>query len=215
MRALVSDVLVMEDRMRRTLALAALAMVPVAASVAASLPVSEAGADAPNKGAAVEEVVDLAGGCFWGMEHILHKVPGVLRTEVGYTGGQVVDATYPHHEGHAEAVRVYFDPRQLPFDQLLRVFFRMHDPTTRNRQGNDIGTSYRSAIFFHSEAQRVSAEAMKARVDKNGKWGAPLVTEIVPAGQFWTAEEYHQKYLVKNPGGYTCHRLRPESILGN
>ncbi len=169
----------------------------------------------PAKGAPGEEVVDLAGGCFWGMQHILRKIPGVLRTEVGYTGGAVDNATYGNHEGHAEAVRVHYDPKQLPFEQLLRWFFRMHDPTTRNRQGNDMGTSYRSAIFFHTDAQRATAEAVKERVSTRGKWGAPLVTEIVPAGRFWTAEEYHQDYLVKNPGGYTCHFLRPESVLGD
>lgn len=161
------------------------------------------------------ETVDLAGGCFWGMQHILRKIPGVLHTEVGYSGGKVERATYKNHEGHAEAVRVVFDPKKLTFEQLLRWYFRMHDPTTLNRQGNDSGTSYRSAIFYHTEAQRKTAEAMKERLDKKGKWGAPPVTEIAKAGPFWKAEESHQDYLVKYPKGYTCHFLRPESVLGD
>ena len=133
------------------------------------------------------ETVDLAGGCFWGMQHILRKIPGVLRTEAGYAGGKVEHATYKNHEGHAEAVRVVYDPKKIPFEQLLRWYFRMHDPTTLNRQGNDTGTSYRSAIFYHTEAQRRTAEAMKERLNKKGKWGAPLVTEITKAGPFWKA----------------------------
>lgn len=150
-----------------------------------------------------KETVELAGGCFWGMQHILRKIPGVLHTEVGYAGGKV------------EAVQVVFDPKKLSFEQLLRWYFRMHDPTTRDRQGNDAGTSYRSAIFYHTAGQRKTAEAMKERLNKKGKWGAPIVTEIMKAGAFWKAEEDHQDYLEKYPKGYTCHFLRPESILGD
>ena len=161
------------------------------------------------------ETVDLAGGCFWGMQHILRKIPGVLHTEVGYAGGQVAHATYRNHEGHAEAVRVEYDPRQLSFEQLLRWFFRMHDPTTKDRQGNDRGSSYRSAIFYHSEDQRRTAEAFLDRLNEAGKWGAPVVTELQRADQFWKAEEDHQDYLEKMPNGYSCHFLRPESVLGD
>jgi peptide methionine sulfoxide reductase msrA/msrB len=177
-------------------------------------PAGAAGAKAAKEGRRME-IVELAGGCFWGMQQILRKIPGVLKTEAGYTGGGVPNATYEDHEGHAEAVRVEFDPKVLPFEQLLRWYFRMHDPTTQDRQGNDRGSSYRSAVFYHSDEQRKTAEAVKARVDKNGKWGAPIVTQIVKAGPFWRAEEYHQDYLVKNPRGYTCHYLRPESVLGD
>ncbi len=155
-----------------------------------------------------EELATLAGGCFWGMEDLLRQQPGVLRTEVGYTGGTVANATYRNHEGHAEAVNIWFDPAKTTYEALLRFFFRMHDPTTLNRQGNDIGTSYRSAIFFHSEAQRATAERVKAEVDRSGKWKRPLVTEITAAGPWWRAEEEHQDYLVKHPGGYTCHWVR-------
>jgi peptide methionine sulfoxide reductase msrA/msrB len=158
------------------------------------------------------ETAVLAGGCFWGMEELLRGIPGVISTEVGYTGGTVPNATYAivkHGDsGHAEAVKVVFDPRRISFDQLLGWFFRMHDPTTRNRQGNDVGTSYRSAIFFTSPAQEQTAEEVKRRVDASGKWKNPVVTQIVAASDFWSAEEYHQDYLVKNPGGYTCHYLR-------
>jgi peptide methionine sulfoxide reductase msrA/msrB len=161
------------------------------------------------------EVVELAGGCFWGMQEILRHIPGVLQTEVGYTGGAVAEATYENHAGHAESVQVVFDPDKLSFEQLLRWFFRMHDPTTQDQQGNDIGDSYRSAIFYHTEEERKTAEAVKARVGKNGHWGAPIVTQIVKAGKFWKAEDYHQDYLQKHPKGYTCHFLRPESILGD
>lgn len=162
----------------------------------------------PAPAPAKEEIATLAGGCFWGMEDLLRKQPGVLAIEVGYTGGKVPNATYEHHEGHAEAVQIRFDPTKTSFEALLRFFFRMHDPTTLNRQGNDVGTSYRSAIFFHGEAQRQTAERVKAEVDASGKWPRPVVTEITPAGPWWKAEEYHQDYLVKHPGGYTCHYLR-------
>lgn len=158
--------------------------------------------------AAKEEIATLAGGCFWGMEDLLRQQPGVLDIDVGYTGGSVANATYEHHEGHAEAVQIRFDPAKTSFEALLRFFFRMHDPTTLNRQGNDVGTSYRSAIFFHSEAQRQTAERVKAEVDASGKWKRPVVTEITAAGPWWKAEEYHQDYLIKHPGGYTCHYVR-------
>jgi peptide methionine sulfoxide reductase msrA/msrB len=158
------------------------------------------------------EVATLAGGCFWGMEEIVRQIPGVTSTRVGYTGGTTTQPTYPQVHagdgGHAEAVEVVFDPTKISYEEILGYFFRMHDPTTRNRQGNDVGISYRSAIFYHSEEQRRTAEQVKQRVDGSGKWRAPVVTEIVAAGQFWPAEEYHQKYLQKNPGGYTCHYLR-------
>lgn len=154
------------------------------------------------------QVATLAGGCFWGMEDLLRRQPGVIATEVGYTGGSVANATYHDHEGHAEAVRIEFDPNQTSFEALLRFFFRIHDPTTRNRQGNDLGSSYRSAIFYHDPEQQRIAGQVKAEIEASGKWRRPIVTEIVPAGPWWRAEEYHQDYLVKNPGGYTCHWVR-------
>jgi methionine-S-sulfoxide reductase len=150
----------------------------------------------------------LAGGCFWGVEELIRKLPGVVSIQVGYTGGTVRNATYEHHEGHAEAVEITFDPKKISYEEILLFFFKMHDPTTLNRQGNDLGTSYRSAILYHDEAQRETAERVKARVDKSGAWKRPVVTEIVPAKEFWTAEEYHQNYLQKHPGGYTCHYVR-------
>ena len=159
-----------------------------------------------------KETAILAGGCFWGMEEILRQIPGVLSTEVGYTGGTTTNPVYEQVHagttGHAEAVRIVFDPDTLSYEDLLGWFFRMHDPTTLNRQGNDIGTSYRSAIFTLSEAQRQTAEKVKARVNASGKWKNPIVTLITPASEFYRAEEYHQDYLQKNPGGYTCHFLR-------
>jgi peptide methionine sulfoxide reductase msrA/msrB len=159
------------------------------------------------------ETAVLAGGCFWGMEDILRKIPGVLETEVGYTGGSTKAPTYEDvktgRTGHAESVRVLFDPKQLSYADLLeKWFFRMHDPTTKNRQGNDVGTQYRSAIFVSSPEQRKVAEEVKQRVERSGKWKSPLVTEIVDAGPFTPAESYHQDYLAKHPGGYTCHYLR-------
>jgi len=153
-------------------------------------------------------IATLAGGCFWGMEELIRQQPGVLDIEVGYTGGAVANATYENHEGHAEAVQIRFDPAKTSFEALLRFFFRMHDPTTLNRQGNDLGSSYRSAIFYHSDAQRFVAEKVKAEVEASGKWKRSIVTEITPAGPWWKAEEYHQDYLQKHPGGYTCHFLR-------
>ena len=162
---------------------------------------------------ATRETAILAGGCFWGMEELLRKIPGVLETQVGYTGGTTAWPTYADvHSGatgHAEAVRIVFDPKRLSYEELLeKWFFRMHDPTTKNRQGNDVGTQYRSAIFVTSPAQRKIAEAVKLRVDRAGKWKRPVVTEITDASGFTPAEDYHQKYLERNPGGYTCHYLR-------
>lgn len=159
------------------------------------------------------ETAILAGGCFWGMEDLLRKIPGVLETEVGYTGGSSENPVYEDvktgRTGHAEAVRITFDPSKLSYEQLLeKGFFRMHDPTTKNRQGNDVGTQYRSAIFVTSAEQRKQAELVKERVDKSGKWKAPVVTEILEAKTFTRAEDYHQEYLVKHPGGYTCHYMR-------
>lgn len=158
------------------------------------------------------KIAILAGGCFWGMQQILRSIPGVLSTEVGYTGGSKTNPTYQivssGNSGHTEAVRISFDPAKLSYDQLLRLFFRMHDPTTLNRQENDIGTQYRSAIFYMSDEQRETAEAAKMEIDKSGKWPRPLVTEISKAGEFFLAEDYHQDYLQKHPGGYSCHYLR-------
>lgn len=155
----------------------------------------------------------LAGGCFWGMEEILRKVDGVLDTEVGYTGGNMSNPTYEDvssgKTGHAEAVRITFDPKKLSYAELLENwFFRMHDPTTKNRQGNDIGTQYRSAIFYVDEAQKKTAQEVIAKVNASGLWKSPIVTELVPATPFTPAEGYHQDYLQKNPNGYTCHFLR-------
>jgi peptide methionine sulfoxide reductase msrA/msrB len=170
------------------------------------------GAARPGGDGAPRAVATLAGGCFWGMEELLRQVPGVLATRVGYTGGRTRNATYREvsrgDTGHAESIEVVFDPARLGYEELLRLFFRMHDPTTRNRQGNDVGTQYRSAIFYHDEEQRRTAERVREEVQRSGKWRGEIVTEIVPAGEFWEAEEYHQQYLVKNPGGYTCHYLR-------
>jgi peptide methionine sulfoxide reductase msrA/msrB len=155
------------------------------------------------------KVATLAGGCFWGVEELIRKMPGVVGTEVGYTGGKVANATYENHEGHAEAIKITYDPSQISYDKILEFFFTIHDPTTMNRQGNDVGTSYRSAIFYQDDEQRQAAERVKAKVDKSGAWKQPVVTEIVPAKEFWTAEAYHQDYLQKNPNGYTCHYVRP------
>ncbi len=158
-------------------------------------------------------VAVLAGGCFWGMEDILRKVPGVVDTEVGYTGGTTRRPGYDQVKkgttGHAEAIKVVFDPTKVSYSDLLeRWFFRMHDPTTQNRQGNDIGTQYRSAIFYVSPAQKKTAEAVISRINSAGHWKRPVVTQVVAAGEFTPAERYHQDYLQKHPGGYTCHYLR-------
>ena len=156
----------------------------------------------------------LAGGCFWGVEELIRQYPGVISTVVGYTGGDVPNATYRNHGTHAEAIAITFDPQQLSYRKLLEYFFQIHNPTTRNRQGNDIGTSYRSAIFFLDENQKEVAEALIAEMDSSGIWPGKIVTEVVPASDFWDAEVEHQAYLQKNPYGYTCHFERPEWTLG-
>lgn len=152
----------------------------------------------------------LAGGCFWGVEELIRNLPGVINTEVGYTGGDVPNATYKNHGTHAEGIAIEFDPAVLSYRKLLEYFFQIHDPTTRNRQGNDIGTSYRSAIFYLNEDQRNTAFQLIKEMDASGKWPGKIVTEVVPAGDFWVAEDYHQDYLRKNPNGYTCHFERPD-----
>jgi len=171
-------------------------------------PFVKAGLIKPSK----HETAILAGGCFWGMEEIIRKIPGVIKTTVGYSGGTTANPTYEEvctgGTGHAEAIQVEFDSARLSYETLLDYFFRMHNPTTLNRQHNDVGTQYRSAIFYSSEAQKQTAETVKARWDKSGKFSRPITTEITAATKFYSAEEYHQKYLVKNPGGYTCHVLR-------
>jgi peptide-methionine (S)-S-oxide reductase len=151
----------------------------------------------------------LAGGCFWGVQDLIRKRPGVISTRVGYTGGDVPNATYRNHRGHAEAIEIIFDPEQISFRDLLEFFFQIHDPTTRDRQGNDIGSSYRSAIFYTSEAQKKVAEDTIADVDASGLWPGKVVTEVTPAGPFWEAEPEHQDYREKYPDGYTCHYVRP------
>ena len=159
------------------------------------------------------EVAVIAGGCFWGVEEILRDVPGIIDTDVGYTGGWLenprYDDTHDSKSGHAEAIRVTFDPDVLGYEELLeKWFFRLHDPTTLNRQGNDIGTQYRSAIFPQSEEQAAAAKRVIERVNASGKWPRPVTTSIEPASTWYSAEKYHQDYLRKNPGGYTCHWLR-------
>ena len=158
------------------------------------------------------ETAMLAGGCFWGMEELIRKINGVIKTEVGYTGG---DSERPKYEdvktgktGHAEAIKIQFDPGRLSYGALLDLFFKIHDATTLNRQGNDIGSQYRSAIFYAGPEQQAEAVAAVKRAQLSGLWKRPIATEIAPAKRFWPAEEYHQDYLVKHPGGYTCHYFR-------
>ncbi|HET9819178.1 MAG TPA: peptide-methionine (S)-S-oxide reductase MsrA [Rhodanobacteraceae bacterium] len=151
----------------------------------------------------------LAGGCFWGMQDLIRKLPGVVATRVGYTGGDVPHATYRNHGSHAEAIEIIFDPAQTSYRRLLEFFFQIHDPTTLNRQGNDRGASYRSAIFFTSEAQKAVALDTIADVEASGLWPGKVVTEVRPAGDFWEAEPEHQDYLERIPHGYTCHFVRP------
>ena len=152
----------------------------------------------------------LAGGCFWGVEDLIRNVPGVHSTVVGYTGGDVPNATYSNHGTHAEAIEIMFDSSTLSFRSLLEFFFHIHDPTTLNRQGNDRGLSYRSAIFYLSEEQKATAQEVIKEINASGKWPGAVVTEVVPASDFWDAEKEHQAYLQKNPGGYTCHYIRPD-----
>lgn len=159
-----------------------------------------------------QQIAYLAGGCFWGMEELVRQIPGVIATEVGYTGGNTPDARYEQvktgNTGHAESLKIVFDTAQLSYRHLLFEFFRMHNPTTRNQQGNDIGTQYRSAIFYLSEEQKLIANEVINTVDASGESHTKVVTEVVPFKEFFRAEGYHQKYLVKNPGGYTCHYVR-------
>ena len=155
------------------------------------------------------ETAILAGGCFWGMEELLRRISGVLSTRVGYTGGDVPNATYRHHGTHAEALEVVFDPRQISYRQILEFFFQIHDPSTADRQGNDHGTGYRSGIYYLGDEQKRMAEQTVADVDASGLWPGKAVTEIVPAGPFWEAEPEHQDYLERIPNGYTCHFIRP------
>jgi peptide methionine sulfoxide reductase msrA/msrB len=168
--------------------------------------------EAPGCEATIEEAI-LAGGCFWGMEDILGKIPGVIQSEVGYTGGTTANPKYEQvrtgSTGHAESIRILFDPKKLSFQDLLEQwFFKMHDPTTKNQQGNDRGSQYRSAIFVTSPEQRAAAQLAIERAQTSGRWKKPIVTEVVEAGPFTSAEDYHQKYLDKHPGGYTCHWVR-------
>ena len=151
----------------------------------------------------------LAGGCFWGMQDLIRKKPGVISTRVGYSGGDVKNATYRNHGTHAEAIEIIFDPEQVSFRDLLEFFFQIHDPSTENRQGNDRGLSYRSAIYYADEKQRAVAEDTIADVDASGLWPGKVVTEVAPVGPFWEAEPEHQDYLVRYPSGYTCHFVRP------
>ncbi len=155
----------------------------------------------------------LAGGCFWGMQDLIRKYPGVLSTRVGYTGGDVPNATYRKHGTHAEAIEIIFDPTKITYRKLLEFFFQIHDPTTKNRQGNDIGMSYRSAIFYTTDEQKRIAEDTIADVEASGLWPGKVVTEVTPAGPFWEAEPEHQDYLERIPNGYTCHFVRPNWVL--
>jgi peptide-methionine (S)-S-oxide reductase len=160
-----------------------------------------------------EERAILAGGCFWGVQDLLRRYPGVISTRVGYSGGKTPNASYRNHGNHAEAVEIIFDPAKIGFRQILEFFFQIHDPTTRNRQGNDVGTSYRSAIFHTSEEQRRIAVDTIADVEASGLWPGKVVTEVQPAGDFWEAEPEHQDYLQRNPFGYTCHFIRQDWVL--
>jgi len=155
----------------------------------------------------------LAGGCFWGMQDLIRKLPGVISTRVGYTGGDVPNATYRNHGTHAEAIEILFDPSQISYRRLLEFFFQIHDPTTPNRQGNDRGMSYRSAIYFTSEQQKAVALDTIADVNASGLWPGKVVTKVEPAGDFWEAEPEHQDYLERFPDGYTCHFARPDWVL--
>jgi peptide methionine sulfoxide reductase msrA/msrB len=196
---------------------ASLRFVPVSEMAAAGygqyLPlfgVAASGGPAPDTQG--KAIATLSGGCFWGVQELVRKLPGVLSTSVGYTGGTTDKPTYedvhPGRSGHAEAVEIVYDPKLVSYETILAYFFRLHDPTTPNRQGNDIGSQYRSAIFYHGHEQRKVAERVRAEVDRSGKWPKKVVTEIVPATTFYPAEGYHQDYLQKHPDGYTCHYLR-------
>ena len=155
----------------------------------------------------------LAGGCFWGMQDLIRKLPGVLMTRVGYSGGNVANATYRNHGNHAEAIEIVFDPGKISYRRLLEYFFQIHNPTTLNRQGNDVGASYRSAIFYVDDEQKRIAEDTIADVEASGLWPGNVVTEVTPVGDFWEAEPEHQDYLERYPQGYTCHFVRPKWVL--
>lgn len=155
----------------------------------------------------------LAGGCFWGMQDLIRKLPGVEATRVGYTGGDVKNATYRNHGTHAEGIEIVFDPAKVSYRQLIEFFFQIHDPTTLNRQGNDLGTSYRSGIYYLDDTQKQIAEEVIAEVNASGRWPGKVVTEVKPAGDFWEAEPEHQDYLERYPAGYTCHWVRPDWVL--
>ena len=164
------------------------------------------------------ETAQFAGGCFWGMEDLIRKLPGVADTEVGYTGGDLKNPTYNDvkkgNTGHAESIRISYDPTKIDYRKLLEFFFQIHDPTTVDRQGNDRGSQYRSAIFYLNDAQKSQAEKIVAEIDASGRWPGKVVTEIVPAGPFYPAEDFHQDYLERYPEGYTCHFVRPDWALG-
>lgn len=170
-----------------------------------------ASAQKPSKDSKIQTAT-FAAGCFWGVEEFYRKVPGVVETKVGYTGGKKVNPTYEETStgttGHAESIEIKFDPQKVSYEKLLDLFFKFHDPTTLNQQGNDTGSQYRSAIFYHNEEQHQAALQFKAKVEKSKAWKDPVVTEIAPASNFYPAEDYHQKYLVKHPGGYDNHYLR-------
>ncbi len=157
-----------------------------------------------------QERAVLAGGCFWGMQDLIRKMPGVLATQVGYSGGDVPNATYRNHGTHAEAIEIIFDPSKLSYRQLLEFFFQIHDPSTPNRQGNDLGMSYRSGIYYCNDEQLAVAKDTIADVDASGLWPGKVVTELAPVGDFWVAEPEHQDYLERIPNGYTCHFVRPD-----
>jgi peptide-methionine (S)-S-oxide reductase len=165
--------------------------------------------------APTEERAILAGGCFWGMQDLLRRYSGVISTRVGYSGGDVPNATYRNHGSHAEAIEIIFDPQKLSYRNLLDYFFQIHDPTTLNRQGNDTGASYRSAIFYTSAEQKRAAEETIVEVNASGLWPGKVVTEVKPAGDFWEAEPEHQDYLERFPNGYTCHYVRPNWKLSS
>lgn len=182
-----------------------------AAKASAQAPPPKAPAEKPTANAKLETAT-FAAGCFWGVEEYFRKIPGVVEAKVGYTGGTTQNPKYDEmhdgHTGHAESVELKFDPSKVKYSELLEKFFKMHDPTTKDRQGNDTGNQYRSAVFTHGEAQMKEAMAFKAKVEKSGAWKAPITTEIKEASKFWDAEDYHQDYLVKNPGGYDNHYVR-------
>jgi peptide-methionine (S)-S-oxide reductase len=162
---------------------------------------------------AITERAVLAGGCFWGMQDLIRKLPGIIKTRVGYTGGDVPNATYRNHGTHAEGIEINFDPSKISYRRILEYFFQIHDPTTKDRQGNDVGSSYRSAIYYVDEEQKRIADDTIADLDASGLWPGKVITEVVPAGDFWEAEPEHQDYLVHYPTGYTCHYPRADWVL--